>query len=660
MSGTQMPSPPPVPLHPEIWRAAQPAWDQGLIEHAVFDAFKRVESLVQARIGSASIGNALVDQAFSSTAPPPRIDISTNTQDIERLVQVFKGSLGLFKGARSHGGQTPTIPAAADADFALRLLAWASVLVDLLDRDVLLAPAFLGHPQIHDTTLTIWAERVPHMVRVQIDGQDTPVTSRMGNSLEVSLDGISPGTHEAILEHDGHRSRPESFDLPATLPLGNWHRVLATSVPVFANEQCRTRREEKAILLESLEGGHRYRRVFPSASTAQAGEYVSWEWKPGAGLTESWVQIRNTTHYAWTGSMFFSGKGTPPTAADHVTRLTARPGRVSLRPGSLLPLRVLAEHTDGVGVWNEDVSGQMTLTSTDQSVAFIEGNNTIRAKKTGQCEVRVDGLGMHTEVPVVVAAYPRGTIVEYVGGIWNPRGLATRGDDLLIVENSETIWTTSDRKRLTPLTSVALAYLASSGLDQIVVSPSGNLAVRELSTRRFLFISTSDLSRSIPLELPDKNLTPMASAWNGEALLVADHTGGIWLFGDTSGIDESAVPHFLWKTPSNPTAACIDGDHLFLLTGGGGPGLYEIDMNSGTIVAELLGPNGPTSASAVALQGNRLWAADFYDGALWARENNSWQRMGDGLRNPAALALGSDGSVYIAEFGADAIARMLP
>ena len=70
------------------------------------------------------------------------------------------------------------------------------------------------------------------------------------------------------------------------------------------------------------------------------------------------------------------------------------------------------------------VKTEEAQTSTDESVAFIEGNNTIRAKRAGQCQVRVDGLAMHTEVHVVVAAHPRGTIVEHIGGIWNPRGLA--------------------------------------------------------------------------------------------------------------------------------------------------------------------------------------------------------------------------------------------
>jgi len=654
-------STPPVPLHPEIWSAAQPAWDQGLIEHAVFDAFKKVESLVQARIGSASIGDTLIDQAFSATAPPPRIDISTNPADISRLVQIFKGSIGLFKGARSHGSQSPSIPAADDPAFAIRLLAWASVLVDLLDRDVLLAPAFLGRPQIHDDVLSIWAERVPPSTRILVDGQDADVISRIGNSLEISLSGVSAGTHEVVLEESGHRSRPEFFDLTATPPTGNWHRVLRVSIPIFADEQCLTRRSEQAILLQSKEGGHRYRRVFPSSSTARAGDYVSWEWALGTpGVGESWVQIDGVTYHAWGGSLFFSGKGSPPLHSARVTRLLPRPGNVRLRPNSLLPLRVLAEYTDGVGVWQEDVSSQMKLTSTDQSVVYVEGNNVLRAKKSGQCMVRIDGLEMHTEVPVDVAAHARGTIVEHIGGVWNPRGLAMRGGELLAVENSETIWQAGERTRITALTSVSLPYLAAAGLDQIEVSVGGNLAVRDLSTGRFLFISTNNLTRSIPLRLPEDNLTPMASSWNGEALVVADHAGGIWLFGDANGIDDTVRAQFLWKAPSNPIGAYVDDDDLLLLTGGGNHKIYRIDMNTGTVVEELIGTTGPNRPSALAIDGDRLWACDFYEGSLWARENGTWQQVGSGLRNPNALAIGPDGSLYIAEFGADVIARMLP
>jgi hypothetical protein len=64
-------------------------------------------------------------------------------------------------------------------------------------------------------------------------------------------------------------------------------------------------------------------------------------------------------------------------------------------------------------------------------------------------------------------------------------------------------------------------------------------------------LSASDLTRSVALQLPDDSLTSMVSACNGQALVVADHTGGVWLFGDANGIDAKVTAQFLWKGPAN-------------------------------------------------------------------------------------------------------------
>jgi hypothetical protein len=647
------PQPPSVGIRPEIWNAAKPAWENGLLEHAIFDAFKKVESLLQTRLGSASIGDALVEQAFPDGSAP-RIDITSNSLDTRRLAQIFKGSIGLFKGARSHGSESPSIPVLDDPEFGLRLLAWASVLVDLLERDIKLAPAFQGLPQIGEGVLAVWVDKVDGSIKVFIDGQQVSVVSQVGHKLEVSLQGLSAGRHEVVLGRGNHRSRPEWFDMPSTDTSQNWHRVMATTVPTYEDQRCTRQRDIRTVLLESQEGGHRYRRVFPSETDAAPGDYVDWTWSldsPTVG--ESWVRIDGQTHYGWTSSLPFSGTGRRPTESSHATRLTPRPGTVRLRPGTTLPLRVLVEYTDGIGVWQEERSHDAAIVSSDGKVAFVEPHGIVRAKNPGQSRLLIDCLNMHTEVLAEVAALPRGTITEYLGGIPNPRAVATVGPDLYVVTGSEVLWKMNDHERLASFLTVPLPYLAVNGLDQLTASPHGMLAVRELSSRRTLVIDPTDPSRTVPLTIPNPILTPMASVWTGERLLVLDHSGLAWPF----DIDSDSEPVPLWEGPSNPIGCAVEDDRLLVITGGIAPALYVLDLETGRIQENLLESGGPRQPSALLLAGDTLWACDFYDGSLWAREGGAWKQLGGGLRNPSSLAMAEDGSIFIAEFGADVVAR---
>lgn len=646
-------------LRREIWDSIARQWIQGDIEGAIFDAFKLVESTLQRRLGTTLIGDALVTRAFGKGGPPS-VDLSTDQLDLQRLTQLFEGSLGLFKGSRSHGA-APAIPADDDPAFALRLLAWASALLDLLDHDYNRAPAIIGRPQPQDNLLTVWVERTGPWTRVLIDGEEARVVSTQPRSLQVALDGISAGIHQVVLRGESHTSRPQPFEILPAPALGHWHRVIANDLPIFSDPDGTKRRVERAILLESLEGGPLFQRAFPSATSARPGEYVTWDWRSSEVVAESWIKFGDNIHYAWTAASFFSGAGTPPTRKPQYIALSIRPRTLQLRPGFVVPLRVIAQKTDGVGNQDEDVTAKMHFKSSNESIAFIDSGGVVRAKMAGTCVIVVDGLELHTEAAVTVASLPRGTVVEQIGGLGHPRGVAIRGNDLLVVDNSDTVWASGDGQRLRPLSKVALPYLAASGLDQILVSAGGRVAVRDMSARRFLLLDGSDLSSSLSLSLPDRNVTPMAAAWWGEALLVADHTGAVCQFGDNiTGIQNDTVPRHLWSVQATPVSAGVRGDELLLLSGGGTHRLDVIGITSGKIAKELLGSTGPQSASAIAVDGERLWSCDFNTGTLHVLAKREWKVVATGLHNPNGLAVGADGSIFIAELGADSIARMLP
>ena len=66
----------------------------------------------------------------------------------------------------------------------------------------------------------------------------------------------------------------------------------------------------------------------------------------------------------------------------------------------------------------------------------------------------------------------------------------------------------------------------------------------------------------------------MAAAWHNEALVVADHTGGIWVFDGAVVDGTSQNPDLMFRALANPICAAIDNGLLYLVIGSGG-GVFE-------------------------------------------------------------------------------------
>lgn len=129
-------------LRPEVATAVAAQVRAGMFDDAIFNAYRLVEAAVQKRTGiNGCIGETLVTQAFK--AAKNAIKISDRDQDADRLIQLFAGAIGLYKGDRSHKDK-PALPCRSLRE-CLRQLANASALLDLLDRDIAIAPAVRGY-----------------------------------------------------------------------------------------------------------------------------------------------------------------------------------------------------------------------------------------------------------------------------------------------------------------------------------------------------------------------------------------------------------------------------------------------------------------------------------------------------------------------------------
>jgi len=120
-------------LHPTIESEALPEIDRGPDQYstAIFKAFKAVEVAVRTagNFADDKVGVQLMSAAFGPTGPLR--DPSSEAGEADALRNLFSGAVGAFKNPMSHRAIDER-----DARHAMGLLAFASVLLEIVDRQV--------------------------------------------------------------------------------------------------------------------------------------------------------------------------------------------------------------------------------------------------------------------------------------------------------------------------------------------------------------------------------------------------------------------------------------------------------------------------------------------------------------------------------------------
>jgi hypothetical protein len=635
MSDSQNSDVPAAGVRPEIWGSARAAWNSGLFEEAIFAAFKAVESRIQHQSGSRLIGDQLIEHAFGTTSGVPKIEIGQGSLDRARAGQLFQGSLGLFKGSRSHGGVAPSIPAEDDPDYATRLLVIASALLDLLDRDQNLAPRLLAEPQVDGELLVLYSNDVDGDTTILIDNSPEAIVYRSDSRVELSLAQCAPGSHTVILARGRARSAPASVFVYEMPPRTNWHRVVRTAVATYSDPACTAPQPFTSVLLESFEAGHRYERVFPTRSTLEPGDYASWEWDSGDVAGESWVRIDGGTYQPWSGSMFFAGVGTSPVHEPRVSKIEVRPRSIEIGPSRMCRIRVISDVTDGTARWDEDVTSVSSFSSSDESIAYCDTSGVVYAKKNGRVRIRAAADGRFGEVECLVGSVRASAPLEYLGGIPSPRGLTFLNEDLLTVNGSGSIWAFGADTPFTSFANVSLPRLSHMGFDSVRISENRKfVAVRNVSSRSVHVVPVENRAASREYRSPHRDATPMCMLWRGETRYVFDHTGLCWTFDpETASTPTSA----LFETLSVPVAVAHREGLIWMVRGGSDPLVYQLDAESGAFLGQLHSPEVSGGLSGLALSGNEICVSEFSAGRVWLTDGETWTLLADGLEAPTDL-----------------------
>ncbi|MBT2478710.1 TIGR02391 family protein [Streptomyces sp. ISL-94] len=649
-------------LRPEVVDACEGLLRTDRFDDAIFAAFRRLEHEVQQRLGSAAIGNELITSAFKEMSNPIRI--SDRTRDADRLVELFAGAIGLFKGDRSHKDR-PLLPCRSRRE-CLRLLAHASSLLDLLDRDIDRAPAVRGYRHDQGTTLTLWVERAGSQVEVWLDEKlKLDKISYQTGTLTVDVGGVPPGEHRIHLV-DGTRQGPAQV-VWITLAPGetNWYRVVEVNVPLFASADGRRQLDWAGVRLATLETGVPGERIVPTRETYQVGHYVAWHWAASdPGIGPAWVRSRlgDQLRKVWDDSGIFDGQPVAPAHPERLMKISIEPSHLLLRGQSKAPVRVLGHYTDGTATWTAPIDDPQ-VTSTNEKVVIFKGG-AVFAKDPGTSLLRCLHDGCTAEASVEIAAHPSDTITAYLAGLPPVAGIAWTPNGLVVSTRGQQLWRVGKDGVYRLVAMVPTRLLPSLGTDSMAAREDGELAVRLVDRPWILVLHHSHDYRSSKLIRLQGGPagTPMAFTWHNDDLIVAMYTGAL----QRVGMDGKATPFA--SVPGHPIALARTSTSLYVLCSpeAGDPPqqrrnrLWQLRLDEPTSApVDLLDGKVLAGLSGVAVTAAGIVLSDFESGRVLVLGDGLVQTLASGLQNPSQLAVGDTGDLYVAEFGAGGVRRIL-
>ncbi|MFF2102789.1 TIGR02391 family protein [Streptomyces sp. NPDC058202] len=647
-------------LREEIVDSCQAALRADLYDEAVFAAFRRLEDEVQQRSGNSAIGDVLIKAAFKEKTNPIRI--SDRDGDMDRMVQLFAGAVGLFKGDRSHKDR-PSLPCVSRRE-CLRILAHASSLLDLLDRDIERAPAVRGY-QYDQGDLTLWVDQSGSQVRAWLD-ETVPLTTRSfrPGTLVVDVSAGSPGEHRIHLV-DGTRHGPaHTVWLVRDPQRSTWHRVVEVDVPLYGDALGQQLLEISGVRLEVLEAGVASQRIVPTHEAYQVGHYVEWHSsRSREQVGPAWARdhVGGPLRPIWDGAAVLDGQPSAPVHDERLMRISIEPGFLRLRRGDTVPLRVLGHYTDGTATWTKPINGP-EVQSTDEKIAFFK-NNVARAKDPGVTTLRCQHNGCYAEARVDVAAHPRWTATELLTGLPPVSGIAWTPQGLVVSTRGRYIWRLDAKdSAFRMITAVPPVSPNDQGTDTISARNDGELAVRLAGDRAILVLHHADDYQSSEVVAPDAEGTPMAFVWNGDALLTAMDNGAVYR------VEMDGTAHEFTRVQGTPVAMASSADSLWVLcapspgpaTGQDYNTLWSIPLAEPNSASNLLNDHRLAGLNGITLTGPSILLSDFNGGRILSLNNNKIREVAADLTNPGQLTTSATNDIYVAEFGAGAIRRLLP
>lgn len=648
-------------LRPEIAEVSAEQLRMNRFDDAIFAAFRRVEHEIQQRTGSPSIGNELIKAAFKERANPIRV--TGREGDKDRLVELFGGAIGLYKGDRSHKDR-PLLPCRSRYE-CLRLLAHASTLLDLLDRDIDRAPVVRGHEHRQGGALALWVDRATAQVEAWLD--ETTRLEKLSyrpGSLVVDVDRVPAGEHRIHLV-DGHRQgAAHTVWLVSEPNLESWYRVIEVGIPLFGDSDGVVQLDVTGVRLLCLEAGTETERIMPTEETYKVGHYVSWQSSDKRGFGAVWARDREGAplRKRWDGAMLFAGQPVAPAHPARLMHISLEPNYLRIRNGVKTPLRVLKHLTDGVATWTEALDDPKVETENEKIVFFKGG--VVTAKGPGNTRLRCLLDGCSAEAAVEVAAHPRGTRTELLTGLPTVAGIAWTLDGLVVSTRSTELWRVENTGVYRLVAATPRMHTFMHGTDKLAANSTGDLAVVFPGLEDILVLPRSSDYATSQIVRAEWSGTVMAFTWDEDDIIVGTHLGYVYRVGMDGSVSRLAEVDGI---PIDITRS-TDG---FLVLCAAGPNAAPADrFNSlwsiardNTISVNILKDRHLSGLSGAVCLGDDVYLSDFYGGRIVRLPGDGSAAPAmvvEGLKNPSQLTTGGDGTLYIADFSDGAVHQILP
>ncbi|MGX7826537.1 hypothetical protein ACTG9Q_15725 [Actinokineospora sp. 24-640] len=448
-----------------------------------------------------------------------------------------------------------------------------------------------------------------------------------------------------------------------------WYRVVEVGVPLYEDSAGSNRLSITAIRLEVVGTGHEDEHLVPTRGDHQVGHYASWLWSTEVIIGPAWARREPSGPLVrvWEHSAVFTGRPAPPVHTARVTSVTVEPPRLLLRVGDSVPVRVVEQVTDGTATWTRAHDGCAAV-SDDEGVAR-PAHGAVVAADSGTTTVRCSLDGHRPTTEVVVAPHPPGTLTDFLTRLPPVTGVASTPGGLVV--------STLGPHLLRVGANGALQRLAEfgTGIAALAARRDGELVIRLPSEPRLLVLHHDDYLDRGWVDA-GTGRAPAAFTWADEDLITVSHAGVVHRVGiggrstPIATIGHSPPADIGW-TGSDVLLLCAPAEVAYAERGGralrggveGDPTrahLWRIPVDAPEQAQDLLaGLDQTPRLSSVHCAGSAVLLGDFHGGRLFELRDGALSVITTGLAAPAQAAVGHGGDIYVADFGAGSVRRVL-
>lgn len=640
-------------LPPEIAATSWPIAEAGMYDDAILAAFRLVEGRLQNRLGTASIGQPLLAEAFDSS--PPRVDIGRPI-DRSAIRDLFSGALGHIRNDRAHK-LAPALPCTS-LSVCISYLHFAALLLYLLSKDKAIAP------QVESVSvragsiagIEIFGVNFNDAIRVLANGEEMAIVQRNSNLLDVRLPSGFMGLVEVYDGNDLIFETPCSARSLDSVPV-TFYEILFDELPLYGDAEASQQLSDVVgIQVRAYEGGHVFRVIWP----VERGKYRKRQivshgpWGQEERYGDTWYRdpASNEVKLAWNSAALWRPDVIGDAAELNLSAVAVLPGAVSIDPGGVRTLT--ARGILSIGSYTVEQSDlEARWSSSDSRVAHVK-EGVLYAKAFGSCSITAEYRGFKATANVNVEQQPPGGVTTFFEGLRRTQKMVfDHVDNLYITNQTNKIWRLNRGGRLDIVAQLARSDDHSFNFDCLARDAAGCLYVTSPQPRMALKLCQSGetftpvatfgeddyrVKKDVALTRSGALVIGMMGNQPGEgSILIVDPSGRSWSF----------------EARDSAHSLCVGGDDR-IYTLANRYGAIDIYEQDGALIESFEHGLESSIGAMTTEPAGSILLGGFHTGSVtrYERVGHSWMSttVATGLGVIGGLAIDSRGHIYVSDF----------